>query len=102
MTKSAPPSSESTDNAATPDNKPADKFREGPVHVSIWENQGVNGTFRVASFELRYKKDEQWQTSRSYGASDLKFLENAAKEARHRIESWMRATGARHGDTPAT
>lgn len=41
-------------------------------------------TVRVASFELRYKKDEQ-QTSHSYGASDLKFLENAAKEARHRI-----------------
>jgi hypothetical protein len=26
----------------------------------------------------------------SYGASDLKFLENAAKEARHRIDSWLR------------
>ena len=49
------------------------------MHVSIWENQGVNGTFRVASFELRYKKDEQWQTSHSYGASDLIFLENVAK-----------------------
>ena len=102
MTQSVPTLHESTDNAATRGNKPADKFREGPVHVSIWENQGVNGTFRVASFELRYKKDEQWQTSQSYGASDLKFLENAAKEARHRIEIWLRATGARHGDTPAT
>lgn len=65
MTQSAPTLPESTDNAATPGSKPADKFREGPVHVSIWENQGVNGTFRVASFELRYKKDEQWQTSQS-------------------------------------
>ena len=101
MTQSAPPLPESTDNAATPGSKPADKFREGPVHVSIWENQGVNGTFRVASFELRYKKDEQWQTSHSYGASDLIFLENAAKEARHRIESWLHTTGARQGHTPA-
>ena len=102
MTQSAPTSPESTDNAAAnPGSKPADKFREGPVHVSIWENQGVNGTFRVASFELRYKKDEQWQTSHSYGASDLIFLENAAKEARHRIESWLRTTGARQDHTPA-
>jgi hypothetical protein len=59
------------------------------------------GLGRVASFELRYKKDEQWQTSHSYGASDLIFLENAAKEARHRIESWLRTTGARQGHTPA-
>jgi hypothetical protein len=92
---------ESNDNAATSGGKPADKFREGPVHVSTWEKQGVNGSFRVASFELRYKKDKQWQTSHSYGASDLKFLENAAKEARHRIESWLRTTGARQGHTPA-
>jgi len=101
MTQSVPTLQESTDNAATPGNKPADKFREGPVHVSIWEKQGVNGTFRVASFELRYKKDEEWQTSHSYGASDLKFLESAAKEARHRIESWQRATGTGRGHTPA-
>ena len=70
------------------------------MHVSIWENQGVNGTFRVASFELRYKKDEQWLTSHSHGASDLIFLENAAKEARHRIESWLRTTGARQSHRP--
>lgn len=92
---------ESNDNAATSGTKLADKFREGPVHVSIWENQGVNGTFRVASFEFRYKKDGQWQTSQSYGASDLKFLENAAKEARHRIERWLSTTGVRQGHTPA-
>lgn len=38
---------ESNDNAATTGNKPADKFREGPVHVSIWEKQGVNGPCRL-------------------------------------------------------
>ena len=92
---------ESNDNAAASGSKPADKFREGPVPVSVRERQGVNGSFRVGSFELRYKKDEQWHTSHSYGASDLIFLENAAKEARHRIESWLRTTGARQGHPPA-
>ncbi len=82
-------------------NKPVDKFREGPVQVSIWENEGINGAFRTASFELRYKKDEQWQTGHSYGASDLKHLENAAQEARHRIETWLHQAGARKGHTPA-
>lgn len=52
MTQSAS-HSESNDNAATSGGKPADKFREGPVPVSIWEKQGLNGIFRVASFELR-------------------------------------------------
>ena len=92
---------ESNDNSAASGSKPADKLREGPVPVSVCENQGVNGTLHVASFELRYKKDEQWQTSHSYGASDRIFLENAAKGARHRIESWLRTTGARQGHTPA-
>jgi len=82
-------------------NKPVDKFREGPVHVSIWENEGINGAFRIASFELRYKKDDQWQTGHSYGASDLKHLENAANEARRRIETWLHRAGARQGHPPA-
>src|SRR5580704_16054330 len=76
----------------TTSNKPVDKFIEGPVHVSIWENSGSKGAFRSASFELRYKNDqEQWQTSRSYSASNLKHLESAAREARSRIESWQKA-----------
>ena len=70
--------------------KPVEKFHDGPVHVSIWENDGVKGAFRTASFQLRYRdQDKQWQTGHSYGASDLKHLENAAKEAHARIETWL-------------
>jgi hypothetical protein len=72
--------------------KPVDKFIDGPVHVSIWQNNGSKGAFRTASFELRYKNDqEQWQTGRSYSASNLKHLESAAREARSRIEAWQQA-----------
>jgi hypothetical protein len=71
-------------------NKPIDKFIDGPVHVSIWQNTGSRGAFRSASFEIRYKdSSEQWQTGRSYTASNLKHLESAAREARSRIESWQ-------------
>jgi hypothetical protein len=81
--------------------KPADKFHEGPVHVSIWENSGPRGAFRTAFFELRYKdKQEHWQTSHSYGAADLKHLENAAREARTRIEKWQHDNKATQNSGP--
>ena len=76
--------------SAVASRKPIDKFHDGSVHVSIWENAGPKGAFRTASFELRYRdKQEQWQTSHSYSVSDLKHLEAAAKEARTRIENWQ-------------
>ena len=72
--------------------KPVEKFTDGRVHVSIWENTGVNGAFRAATFQLRYKDDEKgWQTGQSYGASDLLHLQSAAKEARARIGKWQQA-----------
>lgn len=73
--------------------KPVEKFHDGPVHVSIWQNDGVKGAFRTATFQLRYKDaNEEWQTGTSYGVSDLKHLESAAKEARERIEGWQKAS----------
>jgi hypothetical protein len=72
--------------------KPVDKFTDGRIHVSIWENNGIKGAFRAATFQLRYKdQQDEWQTGQSFGASDLKHLENAAKEARTRIENWNQA-----------
>jgi hypothetical protein len=72
-------------------NKPVEKFREGPVHVSIWENQGVNGAFRIASFEIRFRKNNEWRSASGYGTTDLAYLEIAAKLARNRIERWNRS-----------
>jgi hypothetical protein len=62
------------------------------VHVSIWENSGVKGAFRTATFQLGYKDEHhERHTGTSFGTSDLKHLENAAREARARIESWQKA-----------
>lgn len=78
-----------------PKKQPADKFNEGPVHVSIWENAGPKGAFRTASLQLRFKdKNEEWQTGNSYSSSDLKHLEKAAQEARSRIENWRQQANA--------
>jgi hypothetical protein len=88
------PSQRPHDNQSTGSigNKPVDKFRDGPVHVSIWENKGPKGAFRTASFELRYKDNqEQWQTGKNYSSSSLLHLESSAREARARIEGWQQA-----------
>jgi hypothetical protein len=71
--------------------QPVDKFNEGSVHVSIFENSGPKGAFRTATIQLRYKDKEsdEWKTGASYGLGDLKNLEKAAKEARTRIEAWQ-------------
>jgi hypothetical protein len=101
MTKASAAAEQDDRPSANTGRKPADKFHEGPVHVSIWENEGPKGAFRTASFELRYKnKQEQWQTSHSYGSADLKYVENAAREARTRIEAWQQENKARHDNGP--
>jgi hypothetical protein len=71
-------------------NRPVDKFKDGPVRASIWENTGVKGAFRVASFEIRYKNgDDPWQSRHNFSGKDLKHLESAAREARSRIKAWQ-------------
>jgi hypothetical protein len=87
QTSSAPRQSSETDGI---DRHPIDKFVNGPVHVSIWENLGPRGTFRVATLQLRYRDEKKgWTTGKSYGTSDLQHLELAAREARLRIENWQ-------------
>jgi hypothetical protein len=88
-------------SSSTSGRKPVDKFQDGPLHVSIWENQGVKGAFRTATFELRYKTEDEWKTSNSYGSSDLRHLELAAAEARARIEKWQKENRASINQTPA-
>lgn len=89
-----------TTRAASSTQRPVDKFHDGPVHVSLWENQGPKGAFRTASFEIRYKdSQQQWQSGHSYTGSDLLHLEKAASEARVRIEKWRQASAAA---TPAS
>ena len=46
--------------------QPVDKFTDGSVHVSIFENDGPKGAFRAATIQLRYKdkNDDEWKTGR--------------------------------------
>jgi hypothetical protein len=73
---------------------PVEKFNDGSIHVSIWENTGSKGAFRTATIQLRYKDDKsgEWRDGNSYSVGDLKHLERAATEARSRIENWQQQT----------
>jgi len=79
---------------------PVDKFTDGHVQVSIWENNSV-GAFRAATVQLRYKDGEQWKTGTSYGPTDLEHLESAAREARKRIREWQQENKSRPEMKPA-
>jgi hypothetical protein len=81
--------------------QPVDKFTDGSVHVSIFENDGIKGAFRAATIQLRYKdkNDDEWKTGGSYSVADLKHLERAAREARTRIENWQQRNKASNGPT---
>lgn len=84
---SAPPAEDQSSN------KPVERFHDGPVHVSIWEKTGPKGLFRTASFQLRYRdQNDEWQTGQSYGLTGLSHLERAAHRARDTIEKWQQKT----------
>ena len=76
------------DRPSQQNQRPVDSFSDGPVQVSIWENQSAKGAFRAATLQLRYKDGDDWKTASSYGANDLLHLEAAAREARRRITAW--------------
>jgi hypothetical protein len=69
--------------------EPVDKFQDGPVQVSIFQNPSSKGDFRTAKLEVRYKdKDGQFQTSHSYTASVLKHIASASISASEKISQW--------------
>jgi hypothetical protein len=104
MPQSPPPRSQSRDATQSSDNaaqKPVEKFRDGPVHVSIWQNHGANDDFRIASFEIRYRDGQgQWQSGHGYTSSALLHLESAAREAHMRIERWQQSNRRRASPRP--
>ena len=105
MAQAPPPRTQPRDTTQSSSNaaqKPVEKFRDGPVHASIWQNQGAKGAFRVASFERRYRDAQnQWQSGHSYTSSTLLHLESAAREAHARIERWQQANRRNQSPRPS-
>jgi hypothetical protein len=54
-------------------NKPAHTIRAGVLSVSIWRQDGSNGTFYRCNAQRAYKPDgeEEWKHTDSFGRDDL-------------------------------
>ena len=66
--------------------KPAAKVTLHPVSAAIWRNQNPNGVFYSVSFERSYKDEAgKWQSSATFGVSDLLLLAKVADQAHSEI-----------------
>ena len=69
-----------------PGNKPVDNVRYQGVEATIWNNPIDGRDFYNVTFQRRYQdKDQQWQTSHSYGSTDILVLAKVADMAATRI-----------------
>jgi hypothetical protein len=66
--------------------KPAHKIQHRGIAVTIWKNEGKNGTFYSVTLSRRYKQGDEWKESYSYDEDDLLLLTDLLTEA-HR---WIR------------
>ena len=57
------------------ENKPVKTFRSGGLSVTVWENpvevKGIKSVMKSFQIQKRYKKDGDWETSKSYNVNDL-------------------------------
>jgi hypothetical protein len=66
--------------------KPVDNVRYQGVEATIWSNPTERGEFYNVTFQRRYQdKEQQWQTSHSYGPGDVLALAKVADMAATRI-----------------
>ena len=54
-------------------NKPVKEFRDGPIKVSVWVNEGEHGPRYSVTCRRRYKDKaaDEWKDSDSYGQDDI-------------------------------
>lgn len=75
-----------TQNEQKAKNQPVAKYRVGSVTASIWKNEGEKGTTFSATFDRRYRdNDNNWHSSTSHNADDLLALAKAADLAHTKI-----------------
>jgi hypothetical protein len=51
--------------------KPVHKLRSGAIEVSVWKNEGKNGTWYSVTHRRSYKQGDNWKDSDRYGEDDL-------------------------------
>ncbi len=60
-------------NNQPPPSKPVANFRSGVLSVSVWEQDGSNGTFYRANAQRAFKREgaEDWEHTDSFGRDDM-------------------------------
>jgi hypothetical protein len=66
--------------------QPAEEIRIGSIKAAIWRNEGENGARFNVTFQRLYKpEDGQWQSTNSFGGSDLLLLAKVADATHTRV-----------------
>ena len=68
------------------DKKPAAKFRDGALTVTVWKNAGDKGAFYSVTPSRSYKKGDTWSETDRFGYDDLMPLAKLLDEA----HTWIR------------
>jgi len=67
-------------------NQPVDRVQIGRIEAAIWENHHEKGTSYSVTVNRRYRdKDENWQTTTSFGRDDLLILAKVIDLAHTRV-----------------
>jgi hypothetical protein len=66
--------------------KPIEEVRIGAIKAAIWKNEGENGARFNVTFQRLYRTEEwAWQSTNSFGASDLLLLAKLADATHTRV-----------------
>ena len=66
-------------------NRPLAKFKAGSVVCAVWENEaqigGQTKTVLKATVERRYKTEDGWKSSGSYGRNEIPLVRHVLQQA---------------------
>jgi basic membrane lipoprotein Med (substrate-binding protein (PBP1-ABC) superfamily) len=69
------------DTTQTNKHKPKAVYKVGAAKITVWENNGKNGTWKNFKVEKIYMKDDEWKTSSSFNEKELLDLKAAIDKA---------------------
>lgn len=70
-------------------NRPVQQFKQSPIEVAIWEQDGKYGKFHNCTIQRNYKKDNAWKSTTSMRFDDLPILVSLLEQA----HEWIKKQG---------
>ena len=92
------------DDESQSGNRPVAKFKHGGIEVTVWPNQGENGTIYNSTISNSYKDDKsgEWKTTTSFSPTDLLVVGELSRQASAKITELKGPiySGDRHARRP--